>query len=80
MGSPIPSRFTQTLGFPSPIRIIQTHKQIAFKNKNVAGYSLNPVSSIDRDMGQALMNLDKSSFCRGDIETCKLQFSWTVLK
>ena len=30
MGSPIPNRFTQTLGFPSPIRIIQTHKQIAF--------------------------------------------------
>ena len=30
MGSPIPNRFTQILGFPSPIRIIQTHKQIAF--------------------------------------------------
>ena len=30
MGSLIPNRFTQTLGFPSPIRIIQTHKQIAF--------------------------------------------------
>ena len=30
MGFPIPNRFTQTLGFPSPIRIIQTHKQIAF--------------------------------------------------
>ena len=30
MGSPIQNRFTQTLGFPSPIRIIQTHKQIAF--------------------------------------------------
>ena len=30
MGSPIPNRFTQTLGFPSPIRIIQTHKQITF--------------------------------------------------
>ena len=30
MGSPIPNRFTQTLGFPSPIRIIQTYKQIVF--------------------------------------------------
>ena len=30
MGSPIPNRFTQTLDFFSPIRIIQTHKQIAF--------------------------------------------------
>ena len=29
MGSPIPNRFTQTLGFPSPIWIIQTHKKIA---------------------------------------------------
>ena len=40
IGSPIPNRFTKTLGFPSPIRIIQTHKQIAFKNKNIAGYNL----------------------------------------
>ena len=63
MGSPIPNRYTYTLGFLSPIKIIQTHKQIAFYNKNVAGYSLNPVISIDRDMCQALMNLDKSSFC-----------------
>ena len=45
MGPPIPNRFTQTLGlsqsnkdytnpqilgFPSPIRIIQTYKQIVF--------------------------------------------------
>ena len=30
MGSPIPNRFTQTLGFPSPIRIIQTHKPWVF--------------------------------------------------
>ena len=30
MGFPIPNRFTQPLSFPSPIRIIQTHKQIAF--------------------------------------------------
>ena len=30
MGSPIPNRFTQILGFPSLIRIIQTHKQIVF--------------------------------------------------
>ena len=30
MGSPIPNRFTQTLCFPSPMRIIQTHKQIVF--------------------------------------------------
>ena len=30
MGSPILNRFTQTLGFPSPIRIMQTHKQITF--------------------------------------------------
>ena len=40
MGSPIPNRFSQTLGFPSPIRIKQTHKQIAFQNKNIAGYNL----------------------------------------
>ena len=40
MGSPIPNRFTQTFDFPSPIRIIQTHKQIAFQNKNIAGYNL----------------------------------------
>ena len=40
MGSPIPNRFTQTLGFPSPIRITQTYKQIAFYNKNIAGYNL----------------------------------------
>ena len=40
MGFPILNRFTQTLGFPSPIRIIQTHKQIAFQNKNIAGYNL----------------------------------------
>ena len=30
MGSLVPSRFTQTLGFPSPIRIIQTHKPWVF--------------------------------------------------
>ena len=40
MGFPIPNRFTQTLGFPNPIRIIQTHKQIAFQNKNIAEYNL----------------------------------------
>ena len=40
MGSPIPNRFTQTLVFPSPIRIIQIHKQIVFQNKNIAGYNL----------------------------------------
>ena len=40
MASPIPNRFTQTLGFLSPIRIIQTHKQITFQNKNIAGYNL----------------------------------------
>ena len=40
MGSPIPNRFTQTLGFSSPIRIIQTHKQIAFENKNITDYNL----------------------------------------
>ena len=33
-------RFSQTLDFPSPIRIIQTHKQIAFQNKNIASYNL----------------------------------------
>ena len=73
--SPIPNRYTQTLGVPSPIRIIQTHKQITFQNKNVAGYSLNPVSSIDRDMFRALMNLDRLSFCRGGIKTYRLHFS-----
>ena len=31
---------SQTLGFPSPIRIIQTHKQIVFQNKNIVGYRL----------------------------------------
>ena len=40
MGSPIPNRFTQILGFPSPIRIIQTYKQIVFQNKNIVGYNL----------------------------------------
>ena len=50
MGSPIPNRFTQTLSFPSLIRIIQTHKQIAFQNKNIVGYNLKLVSSIDRDI------------------------------
>ena len=40
MGSPIPNSFTQTLGFPSPIRIIQTHKQIVFQNKNIASYNI----------------------------------------
>ena len=47
MGTPIPNRFTQTLGFPSPIRIIQTHKQIAFQNKNIAGYNVK-TSKLDR--------------------------------
>ena len=75
MGSPIPNRYTHILGFPSPIRIIQTYKQIVFLNKNVAGYSLNPVSSIDWDMCRALMNLDRLSFCRRGIETCRLHFS-----
>ena len=40
MGSLIPNRFTQILSFPSPIRIIQTHKQIAFQNKNIIDYNL----------------------------------------
>ena len=47
MGSPIPNKFTQTLGFPSPIRIIQTHKQIAFQNKNIVGYNLK-ICKLDR--------------------------------
>ena len=40
LGSPIPNRFTQPLGFPSLIRITQTHKQIAFQNKNIASCNL----------------------------------------
>ena len=32
MGSSIPNRFTQTLDFPIPIRIIQTHKPWVFSN------------------------------------------------
>ena len=40
---------------------MQTHKQIAFKNQNVAGYIRNPVSSIDRDRYQALVNLNRST-------------------
>ena len=40
MASLIPNRFTQTLDFSSPIRIIQTHKQITFQKKNIAGYNL----------------------------------------
>ena len=36
----VPNRFTQTSGFPSPIRIIQTYKQIAFQNKSIASYNL----------------------------------------
>ena len=76
MGSPIPNRYTQTLGFPSLIRIIQTHKKKkVFHNKNIAGYGLNPVSLIDRDMCRAVMNLDKSSFCQGGIKTYRLHFS-----
>ena len=82
MDSPIPNMFTQTLGFPNPIRIIQTHKQIAFYNKNIAGYNLKPVSSIDWDICRALMNLDRSSFCWGGIEVCRftlfLSSSWVV--
>ena len=35
MGSPILVRFTQTLYSPIPIKIIQTHKQIASKNKKL---------------------------------------------
>ena len=38
---------------------MQTHKQIAFRNQNVAGYIRNPVSSIDRDRYQALVNLNR---------------------
>ena len=30
MSSPIPNKFTQILGFPNPIRIIQTHKSWVF--------------------------------------------------
>ena len=40
---------------------MQTHKQIAFKNQNVAGNIRNPVSSIDRDRYQALVNLNRST-------------------
>ena len=40
---------------------MQTHKQIAFKNQNVVGYIRNPVSSIDRDRYQALVNLNRST-------------------
>ena len=40
---------------------MQTHKQIAFKNQNVAGYIRNLVSSIDRDKYRALVNLDRST-------------------
>ena len=40
---------------------MQTHKKIAFKNRNVAGYIRNPVSSIDRDRYRALVNLDRST-------------------
>ena len=40
---------------------MQTHKQIVFRNQNVAGYIRNPVSSIDRDRYQALVNLNRST-------------------
>ena len=40
---------------------MQTHKQIAFKNQNVAGYIRNLVSLIDRDRYQALVNLNRST-------------------
>ena len=49
------------MGFPSPIRIMQTHKQIAFRNQNVAGYIRKPISSIDRDRYLALVNLNRST-------------------
>ena len=55
MGSPIPNRFTQTLGFPSPIRIIQTHKQIAFQNKNISGYNLK-TRKLDRSRHLSSVN------------------------
>ena len=38
---------------------MQTHKQIAFRNQNVAGYIRKPISSIDRDRYQALVNLNR---------------------
>ena len=53
---------------------------MAFYNKSIVGYSLNPVSSIDRDMCRVLMNLNRSSFCRWGIEIYRLHFSWVVLK
>ena len=59
MGSPIPNRFTQTLGFPSPIRIIQTHKQIAFQNKNIAGYNLK-TRKLDRSRHLSSFNESRS--------------------
>ena len=37
---------------------MQTHKQIAFKNQNVAGYIKNLVILIDRDRYWASVNLD----------------------
>ena len=40
---------------------MQTHKQIAFRNQNVAGYIRKPISSIDRDRYQALVNLNRST-------------------
>ena len=40
---------------------MQTHKQIAFRNQNVAGYIRNLVSLIDRDRYQALVNLNRST-------------------
>ena len=57
---PIPIRFTQTLGFSSPLRIMQIHKQIAFRNQNVEGYIRNLISSIDREVLRQVLSFNKS--------------------
>ena len=57
---PIPIRFTQTLGFSSPLRIMQIHKQIAFRIQNVEGYIRNLISSIDREVLRQVLSFNKS--------------------
>ena len=57
---PIPIRFTQTLDFSSPLRIMQIHKQIAFRNQNVEGYIRNLISSIDREVLRQVLSFNKS--------------------
>ena len=74
MGFPIPNRFTQTLGFPNPIRIIQTHKQIAFQNKNIAEYNLK-TRKLDRSRHLSRLAFQNKNIASYNLKTRKLDRS-----